>query len=270
MIRLILPGTVLALLLLHATVAAAYPGGTPGFQTDAAPFCAGCHSSRDEAMLSNAPPGFAAKQLPEAKHYALIRAGKGGYQDLSEQQRSDLIAQLMALDEASTVVLEAPARVAAGSTFEAVVRVTGGAGPVVGVALVDAAQRWLARPAASAGWQLVGAPRIEGPDGQTQSQWLERRPEALGRNLSYVNVSGVASDASTGSYAAAAVRFTLRAPGEAGALPLAAAYWYGTEKGTPLGYRDDPVRGKQPLGGMAGGSGRVLFSDVLSISVTAE
>ena len=32
--------------------ASAYPGGTPSFQTDVAPFCAGCHSSRDAAALA--------------------------------------------------------------------------------------------------------------------------------------------------------------------------------------------------------------------------
>jgi cytochrome c553 len=33
-------------LVFGALPAAAYPGGTPNYQTDAAPFCASCHSSR--------------------------------------------------------------------------------------------------------------------------------------------------------------------------------------------------------------------------------
>lgn len=255
-------------LLLWVAAAAAYPGGTPGFQTDAAPFCAGCHSSRTEAMLANAPPGFAAKQMPDAKHYPLILEGKGGYESLTAEERKQLVAQLKALDDASTIVLEAPASVAAGETFEVVVKVTGGAGPVVGVALVDADQRWLARPAAGAGWRVVGAPRIEGQDGAAQTDWLDRRPQAMGRNLSYVNVSGIASDAAAGSFGHALVRFTLRAPAEPGSLPLSAAYWYGTEKGTPLGYTTDPVRGKLPRGGFGGPSGRILFSAAQSIAVT--
>ena len=41
-------GTVAALLLaaLWPAAGGAYPGGTPSYQTDAAPYCAGCHSSR--------------------------------------------------------------------------------------------------------------------------------------------------------------------------------------------------------------------------------
>ena len=43
-----------ATLVCLAAAASAYPGGTPTFQTDAAPYCAGCHSSRDAAALSGA------------------------------------------------------------------------------------------------------------------------------------------------------------------------------------------------------------------------
>ena len=35
-----------------ANLAAAYPGGTPDFQTDVAPYCAACHSSTSEDDLS--------------------------------------------------------------------------------------------------------------------------------------------------------------------------------------------------------------------------
>ena len=51
-----------------------------------------------------------------------------------------------------------PARVAPGGVFEVTVRVTGGAGPVVGVALVDAAHRYHARPAPGVGWHVEGPP----------------------------------------------------------------------------------------------------------------
>ena len=40
--------------LLTPGLGAAYPGGTPNFQTDVAPFCAACHSSRDESALAGA------------------------------------------------------------------------------------------------------------------------------------------------------------------------------------------------------------------------
>jgi hypothetical protein len=259
-------GGALALLVAGAP-AGAYPGGTPAFQTDAAPFCAGCHSSRNEAMLAGAPPGRAAKELPENKHYALIEQGEGGYGELEEAERTELIRQLRALDAASTVVLEAPAAVAPGQSFEVTLRVTGGAGPVVGLALVDEPHRWRARPVAGVGWRVEGPPRIVGPDGAVQTEWLERRPESEGRNLSFVNVTGIESDASQGRYASAHVVWRLRAPSEPGRYPLAGAYWYGTEKGTPLGYVTDPVRGRQVRGGFTGSSGRILFTPAHVIQV---
>ncbi len=256
----------LAIVSLLPAAALAYPGGTPGFQTDAAPFCAGCHSSRSVEVLAGAPGDMATKQLVENKHLAVVEAGSKGYEKLSEADRKTLADHIRALDAATTVTMEAPGSVKAGETFTATVKVTGGSGPVVGVGLVDAAHRWQARPAASAGWAVVGEPSIVGADGAAQTDWLHRRPEASGRNLSYVNVS-VASDASKQEWGAATVTFTLRAPASGGTVPLAAVLWYGTEKGTPLGYTEDPIRGKSILGGYTGGSGRVLFSDVASIEV---
>jgi hypothetical protein len=245
----------------------AYPGGTPGFQTDAAPFCAGCHSSMSEDALSGAPPGMAAKQLASAKHLAVIQGGGGEYGKLSEAQRAELVAHIQAVDAASSVSVTAPPKVKAGEVFTVTVDLTGGAGPVVGVALVDVAHRWLARPIAGTGFDVTAPPTIIGQDFKEQTKWIERRPEALGRNLSYVNVLGIASDAAAGSWGRAQVVWTLRAPSRAGTLPLAAAYWYGTEKASPHGVIEDPVYGKKLRGGTAGGSGRVVFSEPVKIQV---
>jgi hypothetical protein len=63
------------------------------------------------------------------------------------------------------------------------------------------------------------------------------------------------------------VVFTLRAPDRPGSYPLAAAYLYGTEKSTVLGYTTNAMGFKEPRGGLAGHSGRVLFSDLLQIEV---
>ncbi len=247
--------------------ARAYPGGTPAYQTDVAPFCAGCHASRQESQLAGLPAARVAKELPEAKHLALIRAGEGGYEALSEAERRRLAELVAAVDRAATVSLEAPSEVAAGAVFEVTVRTRGGAGPVVGVALVDGGHRYLARPAASAGWQVEGEPepRVEG--GEVQREWLHRRPEALGRNLSFVNITGVEGDAETGRYTATRTVFRLRAPSRPGSYPLAAVFFYGTEKATPLGYVEDPIRGRQVRGGFLGHSGRILFTDVTRIEV---
>ena len=251
-----------------ASPAAAYPGGTPDFQTDVAPFCAACHSSRSAGAFEGAGER-AQQELVEQKHIARILAGQRGYESLSAPDRESLVKQIRALDAASTVVLTCPDAVPAGALFEAEVDVTGGGGPVVGIGLVDRDQRWWARPAASAGWQVAAEPRITGPDGAAQTAWLAHRPEPLGRNVSFVNVTGVASDPARGDYAHAKVVWVLRAPARPGTYPLAAVYLYGTEKSSVLGYTTDPQGRKQVRGGFDGGSGRVLFTPVRTIEVRA-
>ena len=144
---------------------------------------------------------------------------------------------------------------------------TGGAGPVVGVALVDRAHRWYARPASSAGWGVVGAPTIIGPDGKPQSEWLDRRPQRMGRDITFVNITGVAADVTTGQWGESKVIYTLRAPARPGDYSIVGAYLYGTEKATALGSTEHPVYGKQPLGGYGGKSGRVKFTEPLVITV---
>lgn len=252
--------------LMVPSLALAYPGGTPNFQTDVAPYCAGCHSSRSVDYLAGAGPR-AEKEVQENKHIAVILSGQRGYAKLSETDRKTLAEQVRALDEASTVAIEGPASVNAGETFQVTVRVTGGAGPVVGIGLVDRAHRWYARPAASAGWAIAAPPQIFGTDGIAQTEWLGRRPEAAGRNVSFVNVTGISSDSAMKKWASAKVVFTLRAPAVAGDFPLAASYWYGTEKASLLGYTTTAMGRKEVRGGVTGGSGRLLFSEVLQIRV---
>jgi len=248
--------------------AGAYPGGTPDYQTDVAPYCASCHSSRSEAALAGAGER-AGKEVAERKHLAVVLSGQKGYASLTEIDRGVLADQIRALDEASTVTLAAPASLLPGQSFDVRVDVTGGAGPVVGVALVDRDHRWFARPAASVGWHVIAPPKITGPDGQTQTEWLARRPEGFDRNLSFVNIGKIESDASTGNWSKGSVVFTLRAPERPGVYPLAAVYLYGTEKSSVLGYTTSPVGFKEPRGGFTGGSGRVLFTPIQNIRVEA-
>ena len=244
----------------------AYPGGTPNYQTDMTPACAGCHSSRSEDYLEGAGERAAA-EVAERKHLLLIDSGQKGYAELSAANRQLLAEQIRALDAASTVTLVAPGRVKRGETFEVTVRVTGGAGPVVGVALVDRAHRWYARPAPSAGWQIAAPPVVNTPNQPNQQDWLSKRPKSHGRNLSYVNVVDIQSDSAKGQWARADVVFTLRAPQTKGRYPLVAAFLYGTEKATPLGYQTDALGRKKPRGGTTGGSGRVLFTEAKKIRV---
>jgi hypothetical protein len=137
----------------------------------------------------------------------------------------------------------------------------------VGVALVDRPHRWFARAATIVGWEVIGAPTIIGPDGSPQSEWLEKRPERLGRNLTFVNITGVESDAVAGTWSKSKVIFTLKAPDKAGDFPLVGAYFYGTEKATPLGYESHPIYGKLIRGTYTGKSGRVRFTPAHVISV---
>jgi len=262
-------GCLLVGVLAAPALSLAYPGGTPNFQTDAAPYCAGCHSSRSEAALAGAGER-AAKEVAERKHLSVLLSGQKGYASLTEADRRALADQIRALDEASTVTLAAPAALLPGQSFDVRVDVTGGAGPVVGIALVDRDHRWFARPAASAGWRVIAPPKITGPDGSLQTEWLARRPEGFDRNISYVNVEKIASDSAAKSWSRASVVFTLRAPEHPGVYPLAAVFLYGTEKSSVLGYTTDPVGTKEPRGGITGGSGRVLFTPVQSITVKAS
>ena len=255
-----------ALVLLAPGAGSAYPGGTPDFQTDVAPFCAACHSSISEEHLAGAGER-ARKEVVDRKHFAAILAGEKNYGELSETDRQLLVQHIRAVDANSTIKLEFPPTVMPGEDFQVTANVTGGSGPVVAVSLVDRAHRWFAKPATTAGWTVVGTPTVIGPDAQPQMKWLERRPDEFGRNVTFVNISGVESDAVAGKWSSSQVIFTLKAPSEPGNYPLVGVYFYGTEKATPLGYTEHPLYGKTPVGGYTGKSGRVKFTGAHVITV---
>lgn len=259
----------LALCLLAPLAARAYPGGTPTYVTDVAPFCASCHSSVSLEALAGLPDARAQAELAAQKHLAQIRSPKpdSAYAKLSEAQRSELVRAIEALDAAAKVRLVAPPTVAPGQTFEVTVESTGGGGPVIGLGLVDAAHRFQARPAPSAGWQIVDKPAVRGPDGKPQTRFTDGRNPALAPGVSYVNVYDVSTaDAAQAKWASTAVTWRLRAPSTPGAYPLAAVFFYGTETGSPHG-SVETMQGKGPVGGFTAAAGRVRFSDVLQIQV---
>lgn len=257
--------SVFVLSLSAASAVQAYPGGTPDFQTDVGPYCAACHSSTAPEDLA----GLGARaetEMPSGQHFMAIQAGTGPYAELSAEDRGRLIEMLTAMDQNSTIQLEGPAQVAPGAKFQVTVKVTGGAGPSVGVGLVDRAHRFYARPASSLGWEIVGAPSIIGPKGP-QSEWIGRRPERAGRGITFVNVQGISSSAEANRWSRAKVIYTLRAPLTPGDYPLVGAYFYGTETGSTMSTRIHPQHGAQPLGGTLGKSGRIKFSKENMISV---
>ena len=75
----------------------------------------------------------------------------------------------------------------------------------------------------------------------------------MGRRLTFVNITGVESNAAAGQYTKSKVVFRLQAPEKPGEYPLVGAYFYGTEKATTLGRTVHPLTGtEEPLGGFEG------------------
>lgn len=260
--------TVFALACLLASSASAYPGGTPSYVTDVAPYCASCHSSVSEEQFQGVPATRSSAEVVVNKHLAKIKAGAADspYGKLSQAEREELIASVQKIDAATTVKVTAPASVKAGAEVEVIVEATGGAAPVIGIALVDSNQRWQAAPVTARGWLVLEKPKVTGPDGQPQTKFTDGRNPALPPGITYVNVDGISADPAGGKFSSAKVTWRLRAPAQAGSVPLAAVMFYGTEISAAHGAVETPY-GKSPLGGFTGSSGRIKFSDVLKISV---
>jgi hypothetical protein len=250
------------------STALAYPGGTPSFVTDVAPYCAACHASVSEDQLQGVPAARVSAELAANKHIAKIEtAGDGSpYNGLSSEQREALIAAIKKIDAATTVKLSAPASAKPGEVIDVVVEVTGGSAPVLGVALVDSNQRWQASSASGAGWLVTEKPKVTGPDGKPQTKFTDGRNPALRPGTSYVNVYEIAADPGASKFSTVKVAWKLRAPAQAGSVPLAAVLLYGTEISSPNG-AVETAAGKGPRGGLGGSSGRVKFSDVVQVKV---
>lgn len=251
-----------------ATSAHAYPGGTPYYVTDVAPFCASCHSSVSADQFSGVPPQRVQAELADGKHLSKIRAATEGspYAKLSDAQRGELIADVQKIDAASSVKVAAPTSLKAGQVFEVTITAVGGGGPVVGIALVDSNQRWQARPASAAGFHVLDTPKVLGSDGQPQTRFTDARDPALSPGVTYVNVYDVVSSPGQGKFPTVSVTYQLRAPAVPGSYGLGAAFLYGTEKGARNG-AVETLRGVQPVGGFTGNGGRVLFSEIVALEV---
>jgi hypothetical protein len=235
----------------------AYAGGPLLVVTDNVPGCAGCHSSVGTDQLRSIPQDRRAAQTVETKHYAAITNGTGAYKELSEADRAKLVEEIKVLDGAAKVAIQAPASVRRGETITVTVRATGGSGPVVGLALLDGDQRYQARPVASDGWTVVGAPKVTGPDGKEQTNWVDRRMEGAKKNLAFVVVFNVQGSAERRQFPESQAVWTLKAPDEPGRYTIGAAFFYGTEKGTTLGAVQQVGGGVAPRGGNLAASGRV-------------
>jgi hypothetical protein len=247
--------------------ARAYANGVPAFVTDLAPYCAGCHSSRDRAELREMALAHQESQLMVNKHYGALERGAGPYGQLSEQERLSILEDVKLVDENTTIEVIGPREAKAGEAIEVTVRVRGGGGPLIGVLLVDADYRYQARPLPSSGWAVIQAPRVIGPDGQDQRDWVQLRAPGLRNNLSFVQVTGVTCDLGAKTFPESRVIWQLRAPREGGNYPIVACLLYGTEKAAARGWRELPNGDRMPVGGPDGPSGRIRFSAPLAVRV---
>ena len=255
----------MALSTLDGSIAWSYPGGPLEDVTDAAPYCAGCHSSVDANQLRDMP-GPRAQEMLASSHIAAIKAGETGYSKLTSEQRTQLAADVEKVDANAQVSLDVPTVLHRGASFAARVSTQGGSGPVIGVMLLDEDLRNQAREIQAEGFEIVGAPNVVGPDGKQQEQWVARRFDDLARNLNFLVVFGVTADLATSQFSRTKVTYNLAAPSKPGKYTICAAFLYGTEKASPLG-RVEVHGHTQPLGGFAGKSGRIKFTELKSIDV---
>jgi len=256
---------ILVAVLSGGSIAWAYPGGPLQDVTDAAPFCAACHSSTDANQLRDLQ-GPRKEHMLAASHVAAIKDGSGNYSKLTPEQRNQLAADVQKVDDNAKVSLVAPAAVSRGADFAVRVDTRGGSGPVVGVMLLDEDLRNQARAIEAENFAIVGAPKVIGPDGNRQEQWEARRYDDLRRNLNFLVVFGIKADLATNQFSSAEVVYNLSAPTKRGKYTICAAFLYGTEKASPLGRVE--MNGRiLPLGGFDGASGRIKFSELQTIEV---
>jgi hypothetical protein len=255
----------MALSAFDGSIAWSYPGGPLEDVTDAAPYCAGCHSSVDANQLRDLQ-GQRAQEMLAASHIATIKAGQNVYSKLTPEQRTQLAADLEKVDANAQISLDVPTTLHPGASFAAKVSTQGGSGPVIGVMLLDQDLRNQTRAIEAEGFEIVGAPNVIGPDGKQQEQWEARRYDDLARNLNFLVVFGVNADLSRNQFSSTKVIYNLAAPSKPGKYTICAAFLYGTEKASPLG-RVEIHGHTQPLGGFAGKSGRIKFTELKSIVV---
>jgi hypothetical protein len=207
------------------------------------------------------PADTSTAELPPNKHYKAIESADRGYKLVPEDKRKAILDLVAWVDANSGVTLKAPTTAKPGQTIEVTVETRGGIGPVVGAFLVDLPLRLQARPIASDGWFVVGKPKVVGADGKEQTWWLDKRANEK-KNLSFVLVQAQA-DVDKKLLPTTRVTWNLRAPIDPGTYTITAAFLYGTED------PDEMKTGKmvEPPGGRSGPSGRIAFSDTVTVAV---
>jgi hypothetical protein len=253
--------SVIVLLVGLLGMAAAWPAGPQILVTDIVPNCASCHSMLKAEYTPERPADASTDELPANKHYKALESADKGYKLVAEDKRKAILEQVKWVDENSSVSLKAPTTAKPGQSIEVTVETKGGIGPVVGAFLVDLPLRLQARPIAADGWYVVGKPKVVGADGKEQSWWLDKRVNEK-KNLSFVLVQAKA-DVEKKVLPTTKVTWSVRAPIDPGTYTITAAFLYGTEEA------DELQTGKleNPPGGRSGPSGRIAFSDPVTVAV---
>src|SRR6266571_3983717 len=223
----------------------------PAFQrlpyvSDGVPNCILCHSSVSESYHPDLPPEASKRQVYTEKHYKALEEGSGVFKLIEPEQRKQLLEQAKKIDQNSSVKLETSApTVAPGGNLTVTVTTKGGIGPVVGIMLLDEPLRFQARPIQGTGWFIASAPEVIGPDGKSQSKWLDRRINKQQTNLNFMLVYDIAADTAKDMYATARVSYALKAPATPGEYPITAAFIYGTGEANEMksGKYEEPPGG---------------------------
>jgi len=252
-------------MILAAAVALADPYGPRHAVTDMAPFCASCHASTSLDQMSELPPDAALGETIEHKHLHRIRTDPA-YQDLSPEDRETLLDAVAWVDQSASVTIAAPKQARRNSRLDVTVVTTGGAGPVVGLSLVDSTLRFQARTITAGGFKVIGPALVIGPNGKPQTWWTEQRSRGADMGLATVMIDGIQGDALSGRVDETRTTWALRVPPEPGAYTIAAAFFYGTEKAHPLGLL--ALDGQTTSSGRTNGAGgRIMFSRPMTITV---
>jgi hypothetical protein len=246
----------LKLLFLPSSLVAAYPGGPLQHITNAGPFCAICHAVSDAQCIRDLPPDKIPEQLIENKHYKAIAEGKGPYEQVSAEDRTQLLEDIKIVDANAKVTIQAPLSAKSGENIKVVIKAQGGFG-VVGIMLVDTNLRNQASPLSVNGWEILEATQVIGPDGKPQTWWLDKRFSGLKKNINFILINGIKTNLAEKKFSEVSVIYSVKAPRTVGEYTLAAAFLYGTEKASRIGLK----------GGFLGPSGRILFSEVIRVTV---
>jgi len=236
------------------SISKGYPNGTPFYITDMAPFCASCHAQNKVEYTPELPLEFSNREVPEKKHYGMIKSVPSPYAELTQEQKEAIIKEAEFIDMNSSISLAAPSKVKAGDTITVKIVASGGNGPVIGIMLVDKPLRNQARPIQANGWLIVDEPVVKGQDGKRQKSWLNMRMEGLNKNINYVMIMDQKYVKEKLVFPSAEVTYVLKAPNKPGLYSMSAVLLYGTENTEKAGFFQRP-------------SGRILFSEEIKISV---